>query len=167
MRIAAIALFFTAVAGGMAIPARPAAAQAARQAPPYWRSIGPGRALMRTGPARTYPASWLYQRRDLPLRVVAVFKEWRRVQDPDGAEGWMLSNLLRTTRTAIVRGEGPAAMRKRPATDAALAWQAAPGVVGRISDCAGTGWCRFDVEGRTGYIEIERLWGVEQNEMVE
>jgi SH3-like domain-containing protein len=167
MRIAALALFVIAATGGVAIPARPATAQGAKQAPPYWRSIGPGRALMRTGPARTYPAAWLYQRRDLPLRVVAVFKEWRRVQDPDGAEGWMLSNLLRTTRTAIVRGEGPAAMRKRPAADAATVWQAAPGVVGRISDCAGGGWCRFDVEGRTGYIPIERLWGVEQTEMVE
>lgn len=144
-----------------------ASAADARKTLPYFASINAGRARMRTGPDKTYPASWLYQRRDLPLRVVAVFKEWRRVQDPDGAEGWMLSNLLRTTRTAIVRGEGPAAMRKRPAADAALAWQAAPGVVGRISDCAGTGWCRFDVEGRTGYIEIERLWGVEQSEMVE
>jgi SH3-like domain-containing protein len=163
MRIAATASFLFLAAATIA----PASAQTAKQAPPYWRSIGPSRALMRTGPARTYPGSWLYQRPDLPLRVVAVFKEWRRVQDPDGAEGWMLSNLLRTQRTAIVRGEGPAAMRTSPSPDAALAWQAAAGVVGRISDCAGNGWCRFDVGGRKGFIETDRLWGVEPTETVE
>ena len=163
MRFVTTAIIIAAATG---LVAADVAAQTKR-AVPYWASIGAGRARMRTGPARTYPASWLYQRADLPVRVIQVYKEWRKVQDPDGTEGWMQGNLLRETRTAIVRGNEPVAMRAQPSTGATLAWRAAPGVVGRISDCAGTGWCRFDVEGRTGYIETERLWGVEQSEMVE
>ena len=166
MRIAGIALIIITTAAAAAISsAAPAAAQTAKQAPPYWRSIGPGRALTRTGPARTYPASWVYQRRDLPVRVVAVFKEWRKVQDPDGAEGWMLVNLLRSTRTAVVRGTQPAEMRERPEAGAPLAWRAAPGVVGRIDHC-GNGWCRLDVEGKAGFVEVGDLWGVEPTEVL-
>lgn len=140
----------------------PAAAQE-RPEPPYWASIAAGKARMRTGPARTYPASWLYQRADLPVRVVAVFKEWRRVRDPDGTEGWMLGGLISSTRTAIVRGGEPIAMRDRPASAGKLLWRAAPGVVGRLSECDG-GWCRFDVKGQAGYVEVVGLWGVEAGE---
>lgn len=161
MRFASLALVL-AVASAVADSAH---AQEAKREVPYWASIGVGQARTRTGPARTYPASWLYQRADLPVRVVAVFERWRKVRDPDGAEGWMQANLLRSTRTAIVRGTAPIAMRDRPAEGARIAWRAAPGVVGRLSECGG-GWCRFDVKGRAGYVETGGLWGVESGEVL-
>ena len=150
------------IAASFSLLAADAPAQTKR-AVPYWASIGAGKARMRTGPARTYPATWLYQRVDLPVRVVAVYKEWRKVQDPDGTEGWMQANLLRDTRTAVVRAGEPIAMRERPAAGARLQWRAAPGVVGRLSQCAGV-WCRFDVKGQAGYVETTGLWGVEPGE---
>lgn len=131
--------------------------------PPFYASIRPSVARMRTGPARTYPASWLYRRADLPLRVVAVFKEWRRVEDPDGTQGWMQGNLLSATRTAIVRADTPVELRERPAASARVLFRAAPGVVGRITEC-GDGWCRLDVKGQAGYVQIGGLWGVEPGE---
>ena len=120
---------------------------------------------MRTGPARTYPANWLYQRPDLPVRVVAVFKEWRKVEDPDGTQGWMQGNLIAATRTAIVRTPQPAAMLERPSPGARVMWRAAKGVVGRIGHCGG-GWCRLDVKGQVGFVEVAALWGVEAGEVV-
>ncbi|WP_375402560.1 SH3 domain-containing protein [uncultured Sphingomonas sp.] len=134
-----------------------------RPKPPYWASISAGKARMRTGPARTYPASWLYQRADLPVRVVAVFKEWRRVRDPGGTEGWMLGGLISSDRTAIVSAADPVPMRDRPSDAAKLLWRASPGVVGRLSECDG-GWCRLDVDGRAGFVRTTGLWGVEPGE---
>ena len=147
----------------LAIVAAPLGAVTPKKKPPYFASIAASRARMRTGPARAYPASWLYQRADLPVRVVAVFKEWRRVEDPDGTQGWMLASLLSGTRTAIVRGAQPVAMLDRPATGGKTLWRAAPGVVGRVSQC-GNGWCRLDVKGQAGYVEVSGLWGVEPAE---
>jgi SH3-like domain-containing protein len=95
--------------------------------------------------------------------VVAVFKEWRKVEDPDGTQGWMQGNLLSDTRTAIVKGPQPIEMRERPSAGAGLLWRAAPGVVGRVSQC-GNGWCRFDVMGQAAYVETAGLWGVEAGE---
>lgn len=131
--------------------------------PPYWASIRAGQAMMRTGPGRTYPANWLYRRADLPVRVVAVHKEWRKVEDPDGTQGWMLANLLSADRTGMVRGQAPAPLREQPTAGAKLLWRAAPGVVGRLSAC-GNGWCKLDVKGRAGFIEQGSLWGVETTE---
>ncbi len=147
----------------LAIVAAPLGAVAPKKKPPYFASIAASRARMRTGPARTYPASWLYQRADLPVRVVGVFKEWRRIEDPDGAQGWVLATLLSGTRTAIVRGAQPVTMLDRPAPDGKLLWRAAPGVVGRLSHC-GSGWCRFDVKGQAGYVEVSGLWGLDPTE---
>jgi SH3-like domain-containing protein len=143
------------------IPAAAIAQEA--QKPPYWASIRAGQARMRTGPARTYPASWLYRRAELPVRVVQQHKEWRKVEDPDGTQGWMQANLLSATRTALVRGTAPLAMLERPVAGARVLWRAAPGVVGRVSAC-GNGWCRLDVKGRAGFVELESLWGVEATE---
>ena len=148
-----------------AFTAAPSQAADPKQAVPYYASISAARARMRTGPARTYPASWLYQRPDLPVRVVAVFREWRKVEDPDGTQGWMQGNLVSSARTAIVHAAQPVAMRERPETGARMMWHAAPGVVGRISRC-GNGWCRFDVKGQAGFVETGELWGVDQREVL-
>lgn len=140
--------------------ALPAAAIADAPAkPPYWASIRAREARMRTGPARTYPASWLYRRAGLPVRVLQVFKEWRKVEDPDGTQGWMQANLLSEARTAVVRGTEPVTMVDRPDQGARLLWRAAPGVVGRLSACA-NGWCRLDVRGQAGFVEQRGIWGV-------
>lgn len=157
---------FAAPIAVLLLTATVAADAAPEKQPPYFASIGAGRARMRTGPARTYPAVWLYRRADLPVRVIGVFKEWRKVEDPDGAQGWMQANLLSATRTAIVKGAQPVPMLEEPGSGARLRWRAAPGVVGRLSQC-GAGWCRFDVKGRAGFVAITALWGVDPGEEIE
>jgi len=131
---------------------------------PYWASIAAGEAMMRTGPDRAYPAIWVYHRRDLPLRVVQVNGAWRRVQEQDGSNGWMLATLLSARRTGVVVG-GNRAIRERPDQSSRLLWQAASGVVGRISRCDGT-WCRIQIGDKTGYIEQFGLWGTDIGERV-
>jgi SH3-like domain-containing protein len=132
--------------------------------PPYWASINAGAARMRTGPGRNYPASWLYQRADLPVKVVEVYQSWRKVEDPDGTQGWLIVHLLSDKRTAIVK-DSVKALHVSPDPQSRVSWMAAPGVVGRISHCA-SGWCDFDVGGRGGYVEAADIWGVDPGEHV-
>ncbi|HWH22931.1 MAG TPA: SH3 domain-containing protein [Allosphingosinicella sp.] len=131
--------------------------------PPYWASISAGKAMMRAGPGKNYPATWLYVRADLPIKVIEVYPNWRRVQDPDGATGWMLVHLLSDTRTALVRGEGPREMHEEPDASSRIVYRAAPGVVGRLSDCSGE-WCRLDVGGKRGFIRKADFWGTDAGE---
>lgn len=138
-------------------------ADAQKRRTPYYASIAAGKARMRVGPGRSYPASWLYQRADLPIKVVAIFKEWRKIEDPDGTQGWMQANLLSDKRTAVVIGT-PVDMLDSPRFGGKILWRAAPGVVGRISKCA-RGWCWYDVRGRAGYVEATHMWGVDPEEI--
>ncbi|MGQ0558911.1 MAG: SH3 domain-containing protein [Sphingosinicella sp.] len=136
-----------------------------RRQPPYWASIDSGRAMMRTGPGRNYPGTWLYVRRDLPVRVLTVYREWRRIRDPDGTTGWMLVTLLSDRRTAIVRGNGVRPLHIEPDERSPVSWRVEPGVVGRLSRCA-NGWCRLDTGERGGFIRSDHLWGLGRNEVI-
>ena len=146
------------------VAAAPAAAQDKK--PPYWASIASGEAMTRTGPAKNYPGIWLYQRRDLPVRVVKKYENWRLIQDPDGAQGWMLVTLLSDRRTAIVKKGEPRPIHAEPSANSPVRYRAEPGVVGRIDQCR-SGWCRIAVGKREGFIRTGDIWGVSENEVVD
>jgi len=151
--------------------AMPAVAALVEKKPPYFASIAPTKARMRTGPGRNYPASWLYVRPGLPVKVLENFKEkgggalWRKIEDPGGTQGWMQSNLISDARTGMVMGD-IVELRDRPDFTGKVDWRAAPGVVGKLSKCS-RGWCYLDVKGRGGFVEISHLWGVEATEAIE
>jgi SH3-like domain-containing protein len=143
---------------GAAMPA----SAADEKAPPYWASISASVARMRTGPGEQYPATWLYSRAGLPVRVVGTYPDWRKVRDPDGAEGWVFAKLLTSKRTAMVVG-AVRELRSSPDPGASVRYRAQPGVIGQVSSCA-AGWCELNVDGRRGYVETGALWGVDPGE---
>ena len=135
--------------------------------PPYWASIASGQAMTHTGPGRNYPNVWLYQRRDLPVRVIKKYETWRLIQDPDGAQGWMLVTMLSDRRTAIVKPGNPRPLRADRNDAANVRYMAQPGVVGRIDKCKGDGWCRIEIGKKEGYVHTSDVWGVGDNEVVD
>lgn len=152
-----IAVAAALLAGGVA-----ANAQTPRRTP-YWVSLTAGDALMRAGPGRQYPALWRFRRAGLPLKVIALHESWRKVRDPDGAEGWMAAALLGDQRTGMI-ANGIRMLRAGPDAGAAILWRAEPGVIGKVAHCA-AGWCELDVKGRVGYVEAGALWGVEPGDL--
>jgi SH3-like domain-containing protein len=154
-----------AFAGMTLVIAAPAAAQDKK--PPYWASIASGQAMMRTGPARNYPGTWLYQRRDLPVRVIKLYPNWRLIEDPDGTQGWMLVTLLSDRRTAIVRKGDPRPIHVEASDASRVRYMVEQGAVGHISKCKGDGWCRIEFGKRDGFIHTSDIWGVSDNEVVE
>lgn len=53
------------MSGVAAAPAKPV---------PYWASLSHDEARMRVGPSLDYPSNWVYQRRDLPVKVVSTLR---------------------------------------------------------------------------------------------
>ncbi|MEN3971743.1 SH3 domain-containing protein [Sphingomicrobium sp. XHP0235] len=142
-----------------------ASAQDEREVP-YWASISSGEAMMRTGPGRTYPGTWLYQRRDLPVKIVQRYDNWRKIEDPDGETGWMSVALLTERRTAIVTGDELVDVRATVSIKSPVRYRAEPGAVGRLAECNGTS-CRISFGEREGWIAQSRLWGLDEGETLE
>ena len=157
--------------GFVAVALLVAGTATAQQDTPYWASIASGKANMRTGPGKTYPTTWVYQRRDLPVIVHQRYDNWRRIEGPGGAEGWMAVALLSERRTGMVMGEEPVDLHEEADDQSAVAYHVEPGAVGRISECTGE-WCRMTfVLGRKqrggGWIVQGALWGVDEGEVIE
>ncbi len=144
------------VLAGSTLVVAPAAAQEAEV--PYWASIRAPEVNMRAGPGEDYRISWVYRRPQLPIKVLRLKEGWRLVQDPDGAQGWMMARFLTRQRGGYVTGKGTADMRESGEAGAKLLWRLAPGVTGLLGECQ-NGWCAFTVGERKGFVEQARLWG--------
>ncbi|MFO1038199.1 MAG: SH3 domain-containing protein [Geminicoccaceae bacterium] len=126
---------------------------------PRFASLASGEVNVRTGPSKDYPIRWVYTRPGLPVRIVEEYDTWRRVQDPDGEEGWTHSSLLTTKRTVMVLGNGVQTLHRAASADARVVLRAEPGVIGDLVECEGD-WCRVEIAGDRGWIERSSLFGV-------
>src|SRR6185369_16623632 len=68
---------------------------------------------LRAGPNVSYPIEWVLRRRHLPVEIIAEFELWRRVRDPQGAEGWVHQSLLSGRRYVMITGD-TRTLRRRP-----------------------------------------------------
>ncbi|NUB46181.1 hypothetical protein GEU84_017440 [Fertoebacter nigrum] len=119
----------------------------------------------RRGPGLSHRIDWVFTRVGMPLRVTAEYENWRRVEDAEGAGGWMHYALLSGTRSVLI-AQDMAEFRSKPADEAPVLMQAELGVVARLMECS-TDWCRVSVEGERGWLRKPALWGVEPGEVIE
>lgn len=119
----------------------------------------------RRGPGLTHRIDWVFTRPGMPLMITAEHEHWRRVEDQDGAGGWVHYALLSGVRTALVTLD-MAEMRDAPDPGARVVAQAEMGVIARIVECR-LDWCRVSAGGERGWMPVASLWGVKPGEVIE
>lgn len=129
---------------------------------PRFVSIKANEANARRGPSRSHRIDWVFQRRHMPVMVVAEHGQWRRIIDRDGAGGWVHHTLLSGNRTVIVDAESLPILA-RPGHDGMVRAQAERDVIGELRRCS-AGWCEIDVGGFRGWVDASGLWGVDPGE---
>jgi len=136
---------------------------------PRFVSLKAEKVNVRRGPSSDHAVAWVFQRKGLPVEIVAEFENWRRIRDSDGAEGWILQNLLSGRRTAVVapwRGGQTLPMYDRPNQAGGTLARISSGVVGNIEQCTGE-WCEVSAGGYDGWVEQSQLWGAYPGEPVD
>lgn len=130
---------------------------------PRYVSMKAAEGYARRGPSSTHRIDWVFKRRNMPLRLVDEYGQWRRVQDRDGAGGWMHYSLLSGNRTVIVEAED--LHLHRSADEAApVTARLQAGVVAWLGDCV-PDWCDVEVDGAEGWARTDVLWGVTPGEV--
>ena len=117
----------------------------------------------RRGPGLTHRIDWVFTREGMPLKVTAEYENWRRVEDIDGAGGWVHYSLLSGVRSVLISQDMAQAFSK-PDSLSDVLYQSELGVVGRMLQCV-QDWCRIAVEGEKGWIAKSALWGVKPDEI--
>ncbi len=135
---------------------------------PRFVSLKRDRVNVRKGPSNEHKVAWVFQRKGLPVEIVAEFEHWRRVRDSDGEEGWVYHSLLAGRRTAAVapwrKGKAVKLLAK-PRVDSNIVANINAGVIGNINSCDGK-WCKINIRGYRGFVNQSMLWGVYPQETI-
>lgn len=129
---------------------------------PRYVSLKFARINGRAGPDRSYPVRWVYQRKGLPVRVIAETEEWRRIQDAEGSTSWVHRRMIDGRRTAIVRPtrDMRTGMRTKPDSAARISAWAVDGVIVDITD-ERPGWREIKSGRFKGWVPAADLWGAD------
>lgn len=141
------------------------AAAAAELPVPRFVSLRSSEVNLRTGPGASYPVEWVYVRRSMPVEVIGEFETWRKIRDWQGTVGWVHQSMLDGQRTALVVG-AERVLRREPDAEAPAVARLAPGVIGRLLECA-PAWCRVEAAGHEGWLRRDEFWGAYPDETIE
>lgn len=117
----------------------------------------------RRGPSLSHRIDWVFKHAGMPLRVTAEFGNWRRVEDRDGASGWVHYSLLSGVRTVIV-DQDMAQLRARADEKSAVVALAEAGSIARLGDCT-RDWCEISADKADGWVPKSLIWGVGADEI--
>ena len=127
---------------------------------PRFVSLKFGKVNGRRGPSRDHPIAWQYQRRGMPLLVVAETEMWRKVRDITGDESWVRKPALSGEKFVLTLED--TALRAKPKENARIAAQSDPDAVLKLESCTDTDWCKvIATNGLKGWVQRRRLWGAE------
>lgn len=130
---------------------------------PRFVSMKTSEGNVRRGPSLTHRIDWVFKRRDMPLQITAEHGHWRRVEDRDGAGGWVHYALLSGSRTVLVE-QDMTQVHARPDVQSPVTAAFELGVVARLGDC-GPDWCKISAGGYRGWVKKTSLWGVYPDEL--
>lgn len=130
---------------------------------PRFVSLKASESNVRRGPSLSHRIDWVFQRKSMPLQVVAEYGHWRRVIDREGQGGWVHYTMLSGVRTVIV-DQDMLALRAKPQPDATERAVLETGVIARLGACD-AGWCELTAGGYRGWAPQDVLWGVAPGEV--
>ncbi len=117
----------------------------------------------RRGPSLSHRIDWVFKHSGMPLRITAEFGHWRRVEDREGAGGWVHYSLLSGVRNVIVEQE-MTELHRRADPNSEVVAIAEAGAIMRLGEC-GPDWCELESDGIEGWAQKAGLWGVFPDEI--
>ncbi|WP_189413431.1 SH3 domain-containing protein [Neogemmobacter tilapiae] len=148
------------------LPARDPSKGAVTNLPiPRYVSLKTNEGNARRGPSLTHRIDWVFTHAGMPLRITAEYEHWRRIEDLDGAGGWIHYSLLSGVRTVMVV-EDMVELRAKADRESEAVAQAERGVIGKVIEC-NVDWCRIAAGGEKGWLRKTSLWGVDAEEIIE
>ncbi len=121
---------------------------------------------VRSGPdIQRYQIQWVFKRKDMPVEVIAEYNAWRKIRDWEGAEGWVHRAMLSSQRSIIVIADEVTIRRQNNEKSPAVA-RLAQGMVAKVEECQ-RAWCYVNIQGYSGWVGRQGLWGLYPDEILE
>lgn len=126
---------------------------------PYYASLKSNETNVRTGPSIKYPIQWVYKKEGWPVKVVATFEGWCRIEDFFGEAGWVHGTLLTNKRNVVLQSNGAQEVLRNPMSSSETRFIVESGVVAELDYCKNQ-WCQIEIDTLKGWVPEKVLWGV-------
>ena len=148
----------------------------------HFLSLKSSEVNLRVGPGEEYPIAWVLTKSGLPIKLIAEYNNWRKVQLVDGTEGWIHVNIISRKNTAIVKNPHPTIRKIKNSNNEKLKnfdieepfcavlykYNSHSRPIARVEENVVVrvlkreeNMIKIDVNHIKGWIDRENLWGVE------
>ena len=136
---------------------------------PRFLTLKANKVNVRKGPSSSHDVAWVFQRKGMPVEVTAEFENWRKIRDSQGAEGWILQQMLSGRRFAMApdwNKEKSVDLHNGENARTGTVAKLSPGAIAQVESCSGQ-WCYVTTDDYEGYALQTELWGVYPGEVVD
>ncbi len=131
---------------------------------PRFATIKSNHVNARTGPGISYPIEWVFISRGEPIKVVAEFDQWRKVEDINGYVGWIHTSILSPKRSVVIISKDPYLLLKSPQKNSRIVAKLENGLRCNL-DKVENKWCKLKCKGYKGWVEASYVWGLTKAEI--
>ncbi len=114
---------------------------------------------VRTGPGKEFPIKSEINQKGYPVRIIAEFNNWRKVETKSNLSGWIHTQLLSSFKTGLITTE--TFLKKRPLDSSTNVAKLLPDLLVIIKKCKFK-WCYIEVikhKNFFGWVRKYNIWG--------
>ena len=119
-------------------------------------SLKKNKVNVRYGPSFDSPVKFIYNKINLPIKLIDKKENWRRILDIKNNSGWIHSSQLKPVNSIITLNDK--FLFEKPTIFSKPIAKLKKGRVLVVKDCQ-TNWCKIKTDNFKGYIERKNLWG--------
>lgn len=115
--------------------------------------------FMRTGPGKEFPIKFEINQKAYPVKIIAEFNNWRKVNTKNNLSGWIHTQLLSSSRTGLLITK--TTLKKRPSVSSKILAKLLPDLLIKVKKCE-MKWCKIEVfknKNFVGWVRKKVIWG--------
>ena len=122
----------------------------------YFLMLKNNKVNVRYGPDLNSPIKYIYNKKNLPIKVIDKKENFRRIIDIKNNGGWIHASQLKKNKSFILLENQ--ILFSKPTKYSKPIVKISSGRLLLVKKCK-LKWCRIKTENYTGWLEIKNVWG--------
>jgi SH3-like domain-containing protein len=114
---------------------------------------------VRSAPSNNSQVKLVFLRKHEPVKVLATFGNWKKIQDIENDAGWVHISALSNKRFVTINSKESKVMYTKPTFESTILARLNPGVKCRLL-VVQDAWCKVKVHKYQGWVTSSELWGL-------
>ena len=123
----------------------------------YYLTLKYNEVNVRYGPGRDYPVKYVYNKKNLPVKVIDKSREWKKIIDFKKNSGWIHETQLKKSKSFILLKDQ--ILFTKPTKHSKPLFKIAKGRLLIVKKCK-KNWCRVKTENFLGWVKADEVGGL-------